>query len=355
MTKRLMALGTSLVALAGAAVAALSLTGAGATFPYPMYSKWFNEYHKLHPDIEINYQSIGSGGGIKQVTEGTVDFGASDGPMNDQQIAEFRQKHSCDILHFPTVLGADVPTYNIPGVTAQLDFTPDALAGIFLGKITKWNDPEIQKANPNVGLPNRDVVVVHRSDGSGTTYVWVDYLSKVSPEWKQKVGVGTSVNWPVGLGGKGNEGVSGQIRQIQYSIGYVELVYAIQNKLPYGRVRNQAGNFTKADLTSVTAAAAGAAANMPNDFRVSITNAPGGNAYPISSFTWLLIPSKIQDPAKEKAIKDFVRWMLGPGQQYTEALAYAQLPKQVVAKERKALGKVGGGAVSTGNMDRKSP
>lgn len=317
-----------------------SLTGAGATFPYPMYSKWFNEYHKLHPDLEINYQSIGSGGGIKQVTEGTVDFGASDGPMNDKQIAEFKQKRGCEILHFPTVLGADVPTYNIPGVTAELNFTPDALAGIFLGKITKWNDPEIQKANPSVKLPGNDLVVVHRSDGSGTTYVWVDYLSKISPEWKQKVGVGTSVNWPVGLGGKGNEGVSGQIEQTQYSIGYVELIYAIQNHLPYGQVRNQSGKFVKADLASVTAAAAGAATNMPDDFRVSITNPASSNAYPISSFTWLLIPGKIQDATKAKAIKEFLRWMLGPGQNLTGALAYAQLPKQVIAKEQTAISKI---------------
>jgi phosphate transport system substrate-binding protein len=339
MRTRVIALASCLTAVAGLA-AALSLTGAGATFPYPMYSKWFNQYQKLHPDIEINYQSIGSGGGIKQVTEGTVDFGASDGPMNDKQIAEFKQKRGCDVLHFPTVLGADVPTYNIPGVAAVLNFTPDALAGIFLGKITKWNDSEIQKANPKVKLPNNDLVVVHRSDGSGTTYVWVDFLSKISPEWKQKVGVGTSVNWPVGLGGKGNEGVSGQIKQTEYSIGYVELVYAIQNRLPYGQVRNQAGTFIKADLASVTAAAAGATENMPDDFRVSITNAPGKNAYPISSFTWLLIPSKIQDPAKNKAIKDFLHWMLGPGQSYTGALAYAPLPKPVIAKEEKAISRI---------------
>jgi phosphate transport system substrate-binding protein len=317
-----------------------ALTGAGATFPYPMYSKWFNQYQKLHPEVQINYQSIGSGGGIKQVTEGTVDFGASDGPMNDKQIAEFKQKRGCDILHFPTVLGADVPSYNLPGVTASLKFTPEALAGIFLGKITKWNDPEIQKANPNVKLPDNDLVIVHRSDGSGTTYVWVDYLSKISPEWKQKVGVGTSVNWPVGLGGKGNEGVSGQIKQTQYSIGYVELIYAIQNHIPYGDVRNQSGNFVKADLASVTAAAAAAAANMPDDFRVSITNAPGKNAYPISSFTWLLIPDKFPDATKGKVIKDFLHWMLGPGQALTPALSYAPLPKQVAAKEETAISKL---------------
>jgi len=305
-----------------------------------MYSKWFNEYHKMHPDLEINYQSLGSGAGIKQVTEGTVDFGATDGPMNDQQLQEFKTKRNCEVLHFPTVLGADVPTYNIPGVTAELKFTPAALAGIFLGKITKWNDPELAKANPNVKLPNQDLMVVHRSDGSGTTYVWVDYLSKVSPEWKQKVGVGTSVNWPAGLGGKGNEGVSGTIKQTQYSIGYVELVYAVQNKLPYGVVENAAGNFVKADLASVTAAAAGAAANMPADFRVSITNAPGKTAYPISSFTWLLVPSTIPDAAKKKALVDFLHWMLGPGQKLTAELSYAELPKQVVAQELKAISKI---------------
>jgi phosphate transport system substrate-binding protein len=331
----------AIATLACAAVgAALSLTGAGATFPYPMYSKWFSEYRKLHPNAEINYQSIGSSGGIKQVTEGTVDFGASDGPMDDKQLAEFKQKRGCDILHFPTVLGAVVPTYNIPGVTSELNFTPDALAGIFLGKITKWNDPEIAKANPGVKLPPNDLVVTHRSEGSGTTYVWVDYLSKISPEWKQKVGVGGAVNWPVGLGGKGNEGVSGLIKQTENSIGYVELVYAIQNHLPYGKVRNQTGAFVKAELASVTAAAAGAAANMPADFRVSITNPPGKGAYPIASFTWLLIPSKIQDPEKQKAIKDFVKWMLGPGQTMTETLTYAQLPKSVVAQEEKAISKI---------------
>ena len=234
-----------------ASTAAVLITGAGATFPYPMYSKWFSEYNKLHPDIQINYQSLGSGAGIQQVTEGTVDFGASDGPMNEDQLKAFRTKRGFGVLHFPTVLGADVPTYNVPGVATDLNFTPEALAGIFLGKITKWNDPEIAKANPNVKLPANDIVVVHRSDGSGTTYVWVDYLAKVSPEWKQKVGVGTSVNWPVGLGAKGNEAVSGQVKQTANSIGYVELIYAVQNKLPYGKVRNSSGTFVKADLASV--------------------------------------------------------------------------------------------------------
>jgi phosphate transport system substrate-binding protein len=325
--------------LASAVLAAnaLTITGAGASFPYPMYSKWFDEYHKKDTNIEINYQSIGSGGGIKQVTEGTVDFGASDGPMNDDQLKVFQDKHGFAILHFPTVLGAVVPTYNIPGVTGDLNFTPEALAGIFLGKITKWNDPAIAGANKGVNLPGNDIVVVHRSDGSGTSYIWTDYLSKVSEEWKNKVGKGSSVNWPVGLGGKGNEGVAGLVKQTSNGFGYVELIYAIQNKMPYGTVKNSSGAFIKADLAGVTAAAAGAAKSMPDDFRVSITDAPGKTAYPISSFTWLLIPAKFSDGAKRDAIKDFVKWMLADGQNYAEALSYAKLPKEVVAKESKAL------------------
>lgn len=329
--------GSMFLSFATPGAAQLNLTGAGATFPYPMYSKWFDAYRTVHPDVQINYQSIGSGGGIRQIMEGTVDFGASDGPMNDQQLAEFQQKHGYGILHYPTVLGADVPAYNVPGVTTDLNFTPEALAGIFLGKITKWNDPAIASANPQVKLPGSDIVVVHRSDGSGTTYVWVDYLCKISPEWKQKIGLGTSVAWPVGLGGKGNEGVAGLVRQTQGSIGYVELVYAVQNKMEYGQVRNAAGKFIKADLASLTAAAAGAAANMPDDFRVSITDAPGATAYPVTSFTWLLVPSKIADAKKREAIVNFLHWMLGPGQGLTEALSYAQLPKPVIAKETKAI------------------
>jgi phosphate transport system substrate-binding protein len=309
------------------------INGTGATFPYPIYSKWFNEYHRKFPQIQINYQSIGSGGGIRQVIEGTVDFGATDGPMTDEQLKQAKTK----ILHFPTVLGAVVPAYNIPGVTQEINFTPEALAGIFLGKITKWNDPELKKANGTVNLPDKNIVVIHRSDGSGTTYVWVDYLSKVSPEWKSKVGVNTSVNWPVGLGGKGNEGVAGLIKQTPNSIGYVELIYAVQNKMGYGKVRNGAGNFVKADLASVTAAAASAAKAMPADFRVSITNADGKDVYPISSFTWLLIPSRIQDQTKKKAIKDFLQWMLTDGQNMVEALSYARLPREVVAMEQKAI------------------
>lgn len=328
--------------LIGAVMAqgSLSITGAGATFPYPMYSKWFDEYHKKNPSLEINYQSIGSGGGIKQVTEGTVDFGASDGPMSDEQLKAYKDKHGFAVLHFPTVLGADVPTYNIPGVSGELNFTPEALAGIFLGKITKWNDPVIAGPNKDVNLPANDIIVIHRAESSGTTYIWTDYLSKVSEEWKTRVGKNTAVNWPVGLGGQGNEGVSGLVKQTPNSIGYVELIYAIQNKMPYGRVRNSSGAFIKADLASVTAAAAGAAQNMPADFRVSITNAPGKDAYPISSFTWLLIPSKFSDASKRDAIKGFVSWMLGEGQNYTEALSYARLPKEVVAMEKKALAEV---------------
>ena len=312
----------------------INLNAAGATFPYPIYSKWFDVYHTAHPNIQINYQSIGSGGGIRQLQAGTVDFGASDGPMSDDQLAQSKFK----ILHFPTVLGAVVPTYNIAGVSGELNFTQKALAGIYLGTITKWNDPEIAKANSGVNLPNTDIVVVHRSDGSGTSYIWTDFLAKVSDDWKNKVGkAATSVNWPVGLGGKGNEGVTGLVKQTPNSIGYIELIYAIQNKIPYGNVQNAAGKFVKADLASVTAAAAADAKSIPDDFRVSITNAPGPKVYPIASFTWLLIPAQIQDAAKRDAIKDFLKWMLIEGQKYNEALSYAQLPKDVIVRETKAI------------------
>jgi phosphate transport system substrate-binding protein len=332
-------LGLALVVMATAA-GTLSINGAGATFPYPMYSKWFDEYRKKDSNLQINYQSIGSGGGIKQVTEGTVDFGASDGPMNDDQLKAFQDKHGFSILHFPTVLGADVPTYNIPGVNVELNFTPEALVGIFLGKITKWNDPQIAGANQGVNLPGNDIVVVHRSDGSGTTYIWTDYLSKVSDDWKNKVGKGTSVNWPVGLGGKGNEGVAGLVKQTPNAMGYIELIYAIQNKMPYGKVKNSSGAFIKADLAGVTAAAAAAAKNMPADFRVSITDATGKTAYPISSFTWLLVPSKFSDGSKRDAMKGFIKWMLTDGQNQTEALSYAKLPKEIVAMEIKDVDKI---------------
>lgn len=314
------------------AFAQTTLNGAGATFPYPMYSKWFSEYHKLHPEIQINYQSIGSGGGIRQVINGTVDFGASDGPMTDEMLKEAKTK----ILHMPTVLGADVPAYNIPGVSTELKFTPEALAGIFLGKITKWNDKALTSVNPGVNLPDRDIIVVHRSDGSGTTYIWTDYLSKISPDWQSQVRKGTSVKWPIGLGGKGNEGVAGSIRQLQGSIGYVELIYAVQNNISFGSVKNAAGNFEKASLEGVTAAAA-SAPKMPADFRVSITNAPGKDAYPISSFTWLLIPQQSKDPAKGKILADFLNWMVTDGQKMTAALSYAPLPENVVEKEKEAI------------------
>ncbi len=311
------------------------LNGAGATFPYPMYSKWFSEYHKLHPDVEINYQSIGSGGGIRQVINGTVDFGASDGPMTDEQLKEAKFK----ILHIPTVLGADVPAYNISGVTAELKFTPEALAGIFLGKIQKWNDPAITQVNPGVKLPDKSIIVIHRSDGSGTTYIFTDYLSKVSKEWEAAAGKGTSVKWPVGLGGKGNEGVAGQIRQLDGAIGYVELIYAVENKITYGSVKNAAGNFVKASLDSVTEAAA-SAPQMPADFRVSITNAPGKTAYPISSFTWLLIPEQAKDPKKGKIIADFLTWMVNDGQKMTNQLSYAPLPANVAEKVKATIKQV---------------
>ena len=340
--KRIAGLLLVVLAVAGVLCAdsALSITGAGATFPYPMYSKWFDEYHKKNAHLEINYQSIGSGGGIKQVTEGTVDFGATDGPMNDDQLKAFQDKHGFGILHFPTVLGAAVPTYNITGVDAALNFTPDALAGIFLGKITKWNDPTIAVPNKGIKLPAEEIVVVHRAEGSGTTYIWTDYLSGVSDEWKTKVGRGASVNWPVGIGGKGNEGVTGTIKNTPNSIGYVELIYAESNKIPYGNVQNSAGVFVKASLSAVSAAAAGKAKEMPDDFRVSIVNAPGKTAYPISSFTWLLIPEKFSDASKRDALKGFLKWALADGQNYAETLSYAKLPKEVVTKELKAIDKI---------------
>ncbi|HYW38424.1 MAG TPA: phosphate ABC transporter substrate-binding protein PstS [Terriglobales bacterium] len=309
-----------------------TLNGAGATFPYPMYSKWFSEYNKLHPDVQINYQSIGSGGGIRQVLNGTVDFGASDGPMSDEQLAQSKTK----ILHIPTVMGAVVPAYNVPGMSGEVKFTPEALAGIFLGKIQNWNDPAITKVNPGVNFPNQPIIVIYRSDGSGTTFIFTDYLSKISKDWSNGVGKGTSVKWQIGMGGKGNEGVAGQVRQLQGSIGYVELIYAVENKITYGSVRNAAGNFVKASLDGVTEAAASAKA-MPADFRVSITDAPGKTAYPISSFTWLLIPVQAKDPKKGKIIADFLDWMVTDGQKMTNQLSYAPLPPNVVEKVKAAI------------------
>ena len=312
-----------------------TLNGAGATFPYPMYSKWFSDYNKLHPDVQINYQSIGSGGGIRQVLNGTVDFGASDGPMSDEQLKEAQVK----ILHIPTVLGAVVPAYNVPGINGEIKFTPEALAGIFLGKVQKWNDAAITQANPGVKFPDQAIIVVHRSDGSGTTYIFTDYLSKVSKEWESSVGKGTSPKWPVGLGGKGNEGVAGQIRQLQGSIGYIELIYAVENKIAYGSMKNAAGNFVRASLDSVTEAAA-SVKSMPADFRVSITNAPGKTAYPISSFTWLLIPEQSKDPKKGKIIADFLNWMVTDGQKTTAQLSYAPLPANVADKVKAVIKQV---------------
>jgi len=322
--------------LATSAGAQMLLNGAGATFPYPIYSKWFDEYSKIDSSARFNYQSIGSGGGIKQITEQTVDFGASDGPMTDDQL----KAAPAHLLHFPTVMGAVVLTYNVEGVSTALKFTPEAIAGIYLGKITKWNDSVLTAANPGVTLPNQDIIVVHRSDGSGTTYIFTDYLSKISVDWERKVGKSTSVNWPVGLGGKGNEGVTGLVKQSPNSIGYVELIYAISNNLPFGDVKNLAGSFVKPSLESVTAAAAAAAQNMPDDFRVSITNAPGAEAYPISGMTWLLVYEKQKDAEKGKKLVQFLDWMVRDGQQYAPALHYAPLPKEVVVKEQQAIGRI---------------
>lgn len=334
--KRVAILAAVCAAFAGAAAAqTVQLNGAGATFPAPIYTKWFSEYHKLHPNVQINYQPIGSGGGIRQITERTVDFGASDGPMTAEQM-----QAASGIMHFPTVMGAVVPVYNIPGVNSPLNFTGALLAQIFLGKITKWNDKALAAINPGVKLPDADVFVVHRADGSGTTYIWADYLAKVSPEWRKTVGVNTSLKWPVGVGGKGNEGVAGQVRQQPGSIGYVELIYAVQNKIDFGLVENSRGRFIRASLAGVTASAAAAASVMPKDFRVSITNAPGTDVYPISSFTWLLVYQNQKDKTKGKVLTDFMHWMLRDGQKYCEDLAYAPLPAQVVALEEAALEKV---------------
>ena len=331
-------LGVACLGMLGArpAAAQLQLNGAGATFPYPIYSKWFNVYTQVDPAVRFNYQSIGSSGGIKQMTEQTVDFGASDGPMTDEQL----KAAPGHILHFPTVMGAVVVTYNAAGVSTGLKLTPEAIAGIFLGKITKWSDPALTGPNPGVALPNQDILVVHRSDGSGTSYIFTDYLSKVSKDWNNKVGKGTSVNWPVGLGGKGNEGVTGLVKQTPFSLGYVELIYALSNEMPYADVKNQAGTFIKPSLESVTAAAASVAASLPDDFRVSLTNAPGAEVYPISGMTWLLVYEKQKDPEKGKKLVQFLNWMLHDGQKYAADLHYAPLPKDVIAKEEKAVSRV---------------
>jgi phosphate transport system substrate-binding protein len=312
-------------ALPAAATAQTLMNGAGATFPYPIYSKWFDEYTKVDPSVRFNYQSIGSGGGIRQISERTVDFGASDGPMTDEQL----KKAPAELFHIPTVLGAVVATYNLPG-NPTLRFSGDVLTDIFLGKITSWDDEKIKSLNPGVSLPKTAIIVVHRSDGSGTTYIWVDYLSKVSKEWEEKVGRGTSVKWPVGLGGKGNEGVAGQIKNTPGALGYVELAYAITNKLPAASVKNAAGKFIEPTIATTTAAAAGAANNMPADFRVSLTNAPGDTAYPIASFTWLLVYKDQPDEAKGRLLTKFLWWAIHDGQKYPSDLLYAPLPAPVV-------------------------
>ena len=314
----------------------VQINGAGATFPYPIYSRWFSEYNKQHPSVQINYQSIGSGGGIRQLTNQTVFFGATDGPMTDEQL----KAAPGPILHFPTVLGAVVPVYNVQGAGVDLKFNGTVLADIYLGKIRKWNDPAIVKLNPGATLPARDIAVVHRSDGSGTTYIFVDYLSKVSPEFKRTVGVNTSVNWPAGVGGKGNEGVAGLVSQTPGAMGYVELIYALQNKISYGSVQNAAGEFVKASPDTVTNAAA--AAQIPDDFRVSITNATGAGTYPISSFTWLLLYQSPSDTGRAKAMIEFMRWAVTDGQKFASELGYAPLPENVVNQELAALEKVRG-------------
>jgi phosphate transport system substrate-binding protein len=327
----------ALVVLGASVVAqTMRITGAGATFPFPIYSKWFSEYNKKYPNIQINYQSIGSGGGIRQLTAQTVFFGATDGPMTNDQILAAPGR----ILHYPTVLGGVVPIYNIEGMSPELKFTGTVLANIFLGTITKWNDPAIAKLNPGVNLPGSDITVVHRSDGSGTTYIFADFLGKVSPEWKKRVGISTALNWPVGLGGKGNEGVAGLVKQTPNSIGYVELIYALQNKIDYGSVQNLSGKFVRASVDSVTAAGAAAATQMPSDFRVSITNGPGDNVYPISSFTWLLFYENPKDRAAAKIMVDFMKWALTEGQKYCAELGYAPLPQSVVQLELEALKKI---------------
>jgi phosphate transport system substrate-binding protein len=303
------------------------LTGAGATFPYPIYSKWFSDYANA-TGIKINYQSIGSGGGIRQISEQTVDFGASDGPMSDEEMAKAK---GGPILHIPTVLGADVITYNVPGVTAVLKLTPDVIADIFMGRVKKWNDSRLASLNPGVTLPNQDILVVHRSDGSGTTYIFTDYLDRVSPAWHSGVGKGKEVKWPVGLGGKGNEGVSGQVKQTPGAVGYVELAYAKQNQLPAAAVRNKAGRYVVASVPAVTAAAAGVAQSLPpnTDYRVSIVDAPGAESYPISSFTWILVYQHQRDAVKGKKLVDFLNWALTEGEKSAPALDYAPLPAEM--------------------------
>ena len=325
----------TLAAVVGAVApaGAQHLTGAGSTFVNPIYSRWFSEYSAAHPGVQINYQSVGSGAGIRQVSTKTVDFGASDGPMTDQQLAASQVK----LVHIPTVLGGVVPVYNIPGVSTDLKFAPDVIADIYLGKISNWNDPRIAHDNPGIKFPSHGILPVYRSDGSGTTYIFTDFLSKVSPEFASKIGRNTSVRWPLGIGQKGNEGVAGMVHNSAYSFGYVELIYAVQNKMSYGLVRNADGKWIKASTDSVSAAAAGAAKNMPADYRVSIVNAPGANSYPISSFTWMLVPIQSQDAAKGKVLHEFLEWMLDHGESEAASMTYAPLPTPVIARVRQTI------------------
>jgi phosphate transport system substrate-binding protein len=324
------------LAVVAATAGAQNINGAGATFPNPIYSKWFSEYSQQHSGVHINYQPIGSGGGIRQVTDGTVDFGASDVTMTDEQLAQAKVK----VMALPTVLGAVVPVYNIPGINKDINFSGDVIADIYLGKINKWNDPRIAKDNPGANLPDKPILPVYRSDGSGTTFIFTDFLSKVSSDWNTKVGKGAAIKWPTGIGQKGNEGIAGMVRQAPYSFGYVELIYAVQNKMEYGAVRNSTGKFLKASTGGVTAAAAGAAKNMPADYRISITNAAGADSYPISSFTWLLIPLHSSDPAKAKVLADLMGWVLDHGEAEAAALSYAPLPKQVQDMVRKSIANI---------------
>ncbi len=327
-----------LVGCGGGATGELRLQGAGATYPNPLYQKWISEYGKLHPNVRIDYQSIGSGGGQKQIKEQTVDFGASDSFMSDADL-----KATPGMLHIPMVLGAVVITYNLPSLSQPLRFSPDVVADIFLGKVKRWDDARIKADNPGVNLPAADITVVHRSDGSGTTGVWVDYLSRISPEWKEKVGAGTSVNWPVGIGGKGNEGVTGQVKQTPNTLGYVELIYALQNNLPVGLIKNKSGNFVPASLDSVTAAAAESVANTPDDLRVSITDSPGANAYPVSSYTYILAYKEQKDATKGKALVDYLWWCIHDGEKFTSDLKYSPLPAEIVKRAEEKINSITAG------------
>jgi phosphate transport system substrate-binding protein len=326
-----------LAALLAGSAAAQTVNGAGATFPYPLYGRWFDMFQSAHRGVEISYAQVGSATGVTRLVNGEVDFGASDMPLDDRQMAEASAKLKSTVLHFPMVVGAAVPAYNLPGLPDNLKFTPEALGGIFLGAIRKWDDPAIAKCNPGVRLPANNIAVIHRAEGSGTSYCWTDYLSKVDPEWKNRVGKGTSVSWPVGTAARGNDGVAALVKQTPYSVGYVELTYAKLNGIPFGSVRNSAGVFVRADLESVAAAAASVATKIPDHFRVSITNAPGPGAYPISTFTWFLVPAKGSNPATRKALVAFLRWALTEGQTMAAPLQYAPLPKELAAREIKTL------------------